>query len=308
MDFIALISLSTAIASLGLMQNSGAVVIGAMLVAPLMTPMLGTGLGLVQGNLNLVMDASRSILCGFFLSLIIAMGIGFFTPGFRDLTPELLARGSPNILDQAIALLSGTAAAYAMARPGLLAALPGVAIAAALVPPIATAGIALATGHAKVAVGAAFLFGTNLVTIILAAALTLYVLGIRPNRQHQQFKIWAQRVLVGLAVTALFFTFPLGATLVSQFTQRVDPLRLAIEHELKDTPNITLGTYSFIQQNQQELLRIEVYSDLPLPGATAKRLADAAAATLQQNTPIRVVTLLEWSSKPSPPPPPTNEP
>ena len=258
MDFVTLICLSTAIASLGLIQNSGAVVIGAMLVAPLMTPMLGTGLGLVQGNLLLVRDASRSILIGFFLSLLISMAAGFFTPGFSELTPELMARGNPNLLDLIIALLSGVAAAYAMARPG-------VAIAAALVPPIATAGIALATGHPLVGIRAAFLFGTNLVAIVLASALTLFVLGVRPNRKQQQVKVWARRVLVGLALTALFFALPLGATLLGNFSHRSDPLRTALEKNLTTTPEASVRSCGVAKEGNEDVVRIEIYSPHPLP-------------------------------------------
>ena len=296
LDFITLISLSTAIASLGLMQNSGAVIIGAMLVAPLMTPMLGAGLGLVQGNLVLVRNATISILSGFFLSLVIGLFFGFCVPGFRDLTSELLARGSPNLLDLVIALLSGIAAAYATARPGLLGALPGVAIAAALVPPIATAGISLATGHTANGVGAAFLFGTNLVAIILSSALTLYVLGIRPNRQQEFSRIWSRRILVSLAVTALFFVFPLGASLVSNFTERPDPLRVAIETELKSMPSIRLGTLSFDHTGVGEILKVELYSTSPVATEIASRIAKTANASLESPHQIRVVTLLEWRS------------
>ena len=294
MDFITLICLSTAIASLGLIQNSGAVVIGAMLVAPLMTPMLGTGLGLVQGNLVLVRDASRSILVGFFLSLLIGMTAGYLTPGFRELTPELMARGNPNLLDLIIALLSGVAAAYAMARPGLLAALPGVAIAAALVPPIATAGIALSTGHALVGVRAAFLFGTNLVAIVLASALTLFVLGIRPNRKQKQVKVWARRVLVGLSLTALFFALPLGASLVGNFTERPEPLRAALEATLRATPHISVRSSGVVREGNEDVFRIEIYSPSPLSPEVAQDLSNTAQKNLDSPLPVRVVTLLEW--------------
>ena len=183
MDFITLIALSTAIAALGLIQNSAAVVIGAMLVAPLMTPMLGAGLGLLQGNILLVREAITSIVLGFSISLGIGISFGFLTPGLVELT-ELQARCGPNILDLFIALFSGIAAAYALARPGLLGALPGVAIAAALVPPIATTGIALSIGAVVEAALAATLFGTNLVAIILSSAATFFIARCPGDSQH----------------------------------------------------------------------------------------------------------------------------
>ena len=163
-DFMALICLSTAIAALGLIVNSTAVVIGAMLVAPLMTPILGSGLALVQGNAPLVLDCVRSILLGFLFALVIGAAVGFTAllfPGYGQLTPELAARGRPGAPDMLIALFSGIAASYCIARPNLASALAGVAIAAALVPPIATTGISLAWGNFMNATGSALLFGIN---------------------------------------------------------------------------------------------------------------------------------------------------
>ena len=142
-SFIVLTIGASLIATLGLLANNAAVVIGAMLVAPLMTPLLGAGLALVQGNLPLMKDCVRAIVYGFFAALAIGVVMGFVTP-IRELTPEMAARGGPTLLDMAVAFLSGVAASYCVARPRLTAALAGVAIAAALVPPIATTGISIA--------------------------------------------------------------------------------------------------------------------------------------------------------------------
>ena len=173
-DFMALIMLSTAIAALGLILDSTAVVIGAMLVAPLMTPLLGAGLGLVQGNPPMLRTCFQSIFIGFLAALIIGFVMGCVALPFTGLTGELEARGGASLLDLGVALFSGVAASYCLARPGLSSALAGVAIAAALVPPIATTGIALSFGEFYVAKGAAVLFGTNVVTIVLGAALTFF--------------------------------------------------------------------------------------------------------------------------------------
>jgi len=141
-DFVALICLSTLIAGLGLLQDSTAVVIGAMLVAPLMTALVGAGLSLIQGNRRLIRNAACSVVLGFLLSFAIGLFLGLMARYFTDVTEhlpdEMKSRGSPGVLDLVIAFASGVAAAYAMGRPNLVSALPGVAIAAALVPPIAT--------------------------------------------------------------------------------------------------------------------------------------------------------------------------
>ncbi len=197
-DFMTLISLSTAIAALGLLQDSAAVVIGAMLVAPLMTPIIGAGLALVQGNYPLLKIAGRAIALGYLIALLIGLAAGMIFP-IPELTPQLEARGGPTLLDLGVAFLSGLAAAFCLGRPGLLAALPGVAIAAALVPPIATTGVSLALGEPATARGSALLFVTNVVAIILGAAVSLYASGVRGKRgagSHQRWVSYTFLVLL----------------------------------------------------------------------------------------------------------------
>ena len=201
-DFFALMVLSTVIAAIGLEQNSAAVVIGAMLVAPLMTPLLGMGLALVQGNPVLAGISLRAVLLGLGVSLLVGFLTGLLTPGFDEPTREMLGRGGPGLLDLFVAFASGLAAAYASSRPGLLAALPGVAIAAALVPPIATSGLALSIGDLHLAVGALLLFVINMVTIVLATMVSFWVVGLRKVGRASRWSLTAIGILL-LAVLAL---------------------------------------------------------------------------------------------------------
>lgn len=185
-DFIALISLSTLIAALGLTRNSGAVVIGAMLVAPLMTPLMGIGFALVQENMRLIRESLRSLFFGFALAFVIGMLVGGLVHAFgfselediHALPSEMLSRGEPNFLDLVVALVSGVAGAYALGRPNLVSALPGVAIAAALVPPIATSGMALALLELHLFTGSLLLFLTNIVAIVLGCSIVFWAVGI----------------------------------------------------------------------------------------------------------------------------------
>jgi uncharacterized hydrophobic protein (TIGR00271 family) len=184
-DFVFLVCVSTLIATLGLVDDSTAVVIGAMLLAPLMTPLIGAGAAIVQGNPRFLMTTLRSVSFGFLLALGIGWLVGDAARPEEVLTiRELAARDSPQLLDLAVAFFSGVAAAYATARPGLSAALPGVAIAASLVPPLATGGIMLSSGYPWRATGAILLFTTNIVAIILGASLSLYATGIRRRHLH----------------------------------------------------------------------------------------------------------------------------
>jgi uncharacterized hydrophobic protein (TIGR00271 family) len=232
-DFMMMIGLSTAIASLGLIQNSTAVVIGAMVVAPLMTPLIGAGLALVQGNTIFFRDSIKAMGYGIGAALLISLSLGFIVP-MEQLTPELLARGAPTIIDLGVAFLSGAAAAYAVARPSLLGALAGVAIAAALVPPLATVGISLAEGAWKVSEGAAILFATNLVAIILGAALIYRRLGIQGSRLRKGLPLWGRRTVLLLSLLAVILTAPLGYRLAHQLREgQTRPYTLPVSQSLR---------------------------------------------------------------------------
>ena len=214
-DFVALISLSTLIAALGLARDSGAVVIGAMLVAPLMTPLVGMGFALVQGNVKLIRNAFKSVVFGFAVALAIGAVLGLFLRIFHfDITEQMRDRGGPNFLDIVIALASGVAGAYAMGRPNLISALPGVAIAAALVPPIATSGLALTMGNLTLAGGASMLFFINIVAIVLGTAITFWSVGIstRVATDDRPVQTWPRVWFAGFVIVSFLL-----AILVSMF-------------------------------------------------------------------------------------------
>lgn len=206
-DFAALMAMATLIASLGLLSNSVAVVIGAMLVAPLMMPLIGSGLALVQGNWPLWSRSIRAVIFGFFVALLIGFGSSLLVRWTNfEMTSELLARGKPTLLDLGIAFVSGVAASYCLARPKLSGALAGVAIAAALVPPIATVGISTGLGEFENASGAALLFGTNVVTVILGAAANFWLAGLRGRGEGGE---WRRRILIGLMLACVGCAVPL---------------------------------------------------------------------------------------------------
>jgi len=205
-DFYALILLSSAIAFLGLRQNSSAVVIGAMLVAPLMSPMIAMSFGLVKGSQRLFRRAAASTLGGVFVAVGISALLAFLIPS-KIPTAEILARSQPNLLDLMIALTSGAAGAYASCRKEVASSLPGVAIAVALVPPLCVVGYGLGAGHADLSRGALLLFATNLVSIILAGIAVFWLLGFRPNDDAlPDF----QRSLRYSVLGVLVLTLPLG--------------------------------------------------------------------------------------------------
>jgi len=208
-DFMVMMCLSTTIAALGLLINSPAVIIGAMVVAPLMTPLIAAGCALVRGNPPLFFKSIRAMIFGSLAALGVSLLLGSLVPT-DTLTLEMIARGTPDILDLFVALFSGVAAAYATARPKVVAALVGVAVAAALVPPIATTGLALIEGKILVAKGAGILFITNLVAIIIGAAAMFYLMGIRSLYENKWSPLILRRVFLSLLLVFGLLSAPLG--------------------------------------------------------------------------------------------------
>jgi uncharacterized hydrophobic protein (TIGR00271 family) len=208
-NYFVLIVLSCIIAALGLLLNSPAVVIGAMLVAPLMSPVMAFSLGLVTGDLRLIRFSTEAIVKGVALDIIITAFIGLLSP-LKTVSGEMLAQAQPTLLDMVIALAAGTAGAYAVARKDVSAALPGVAIAASLTPPLATAGLSLSLGDAQVAGGAFLLFVTNIAAISLAGGVVFLLLGIRPQTWGPESRRQLRQRLVGSLLLLLAIAIPLG--------------------------------------------------------------------------------------------------
>lgn len=168
-SFYILVILSSIIASYGLIANSTAVVIGAMIVAPLMIPIVGIALSLVSGDSHLFRYSVTAEIAGALCSIALGFIAGKFTFGV-ELSPEILARTHPLPYDILVALAAGLAGAYSLINPRINAALAGIAIAVSLAPPLATTGICLALARYDLALGAFLLFFANFLAIQLASA------------------------------------------------------------------------------------------------------------------------------------------
>ena len=282
-DFIALVCLSTLIATGGLIQNSSAVVIGAMLVAPLMTPLLGAGLSLVQGNLVLLRSAIESIIRGFFLAVALGLTVGWLWPGIT-VTPEMAARGAPSVLDLIVALISGMAAAYAIGRPNLLSALPGVAIAAALVPPIATLGLSIPLGEWHLAIGSGLLFLTNIVAIVLGTACSFLAVGIRGSHAHGAFQSRSLRVAIGLVL--LFVALGIYESIPKQ--QLPDRFSQNIRQLMDRTPGVSLGAIVQAKRREGNRVTIVIDSEKPISDQLVEMITDIAKENFSNPVQIRI--------------------
>ncbi|MGV8026116.1 MAG: DUF389 domain-containing protein [Anaerolineaceae bacterium] len=212
-DFFLLIILSCTIATLGLVTNSSAVIIGAMLISPLLSPILGFSMSSLTGKQMLYRRSVISILVGSLLAIILSTIIAYLIYripyGIPESIPgEILARIKPSPIDLTIALAGGAAAAYALAHPRLNATLPGVAISTALMPPLCTIGIGLAFSNRSIFLGSGLLFLTNLSAISFAGIVTFALMGFRPiQEKNKNHKIPQSIVLSALLV--FLITIPL---------------------------------------------------------------------------------------------------
>jgi len=213
-DYFLLVMLSCSIATFGLVTDSPDVIIGAMLVAPLMSPILGLSLATVTGKEQLFKRAVMALGVGILLSLALSTLWGWLARVLPfdllvNLPGEVISRTHPTPFDLGIALAGGAAAAYALANPRLSAALPGVAIATALMPPLCVIGVGLATANWDVAFGATLLFVTNLAAISFAGIVVFIALGFHPRNSSVLLWKGVPRSLVISAVLVLLVTVPL---------------------------------------------------------------------------------------------------
>lgn len=261
--FLALTLAAGLIATLGLLANSSAVVIGAMLIAPWMLPLRAVAFGILQGRLALVGRALVTLLVGIAITVGLSVLAGAWV-GLPIFGSEVAARTQPNLLDLGVALVAGAIAAYASLSAKAISSLAGTAISVALVPPVCAFGLLLAKAEWADALGAALLFASNLLGILSGALITLAVClpDLRVN-------LWRSRVgLVSLLLTALLL-IPLSGSFVSLMAQArrtaalVD-VQQAIRASLKNN-TITLG-----QDAELVAVKIDWYQNPPLIRASVR--------------------------------------
>jgi len=190
---------SAGIATLGLVQNSPAVIIGAMLISPLMGPIMATGLGLAVGDFYLALKAISTLVASIAGAVALSALVVWILP-FHYATGEILARTNPTLLDLGIALFSGLAGSVVVGRAGAddgATALPGVAIAVALMPPLCTIGFGMGSDwNTRIMGGAGLLFLTNLVAIVSSAFLVFLLIGMNAQELARQIEICRQGELL----------------------------------------------------------------------------------------------------------------
>ncbi|GFE60708.1 TIGR00341 family protein [Geobacter sp. AOG2] len=248
-SYLLMIVFSCLVALLGLLTNSVAVVIGAMLISPLMGPIFSAALAFSLGDLQLARKAMKIIIVSILLSVLIAAFFTILSP-LKAQTQEIVSRTRPNIYDLLIAVFAGAAGAYALCtRVNYLFVTTGVAVATAVIPPLSVVGYGIGTGQAAIALGGFLLFFTNLVAIVISSVIVFHIFKFRASMVEEARYPVRRRIQILGAVLA-FISVPLVYTLVTDvkkvnLTSRVERV-LRSKLDRKDHSRMT--DFSFQQR------------------------------------------------------------
>jgi len=250
-SYLVLMVLSTLLATFGLFANSSPVVIGAMILAPLMSPIISLSMGALRQDKKLILTSIYTILSGLGIALAFAVLLTWLTP-INTAGEEILSRTRPNLLDLGIAVVSGIAGAYAHARTEIAKTLAGVAIAVALIPPLAVAAIGLGWLDFEIFFGAILLLVTNLAGMIFAASVTFLLLGFSP------LKLATKGMLISLVVVAL-----LSIPLALSFGEMVRVHRITAEMKTFNTDIFDVKDIQ-VQHTKPLKIALKIVSEEPL--------------------------------------------
>lgn len=279
-SYVASLIFANLIALMGLLSNSVAVVIGAMLISPLMGPIFSLGLAFALGHLTLARKAARIIAVSVLMTVLAAAFFTFLSP-LKEVTPEILARTRPNIYDLLIAIFSGAIGAIALCtRKNYLFTTTGVAVATAVIPPLSVVGYGLGTFQLSMALGGFFLFFTNLVAIVISSDVVFMLLRFHSSLVLEEGPYPVRLRLKVLGVTLALISIPLIATLVID----IQALKLSrrIEQTLKSHLNLEghsrLTSFSISRENAEVKVLASVNTVSEFDVTTEKVIQNALAS------------------------------
>lgn len=286
--FSALIALSASIASFGLLSDSSAVVIGAMLVAPLMTPITAAAAAtvtarnvrLLQSLVIIAFGTVGAIAVGWAMSLL----AGTEVTAAQELPGEIVSRTFPGLLDLGVAITAGAAAGYISPRRSVISALPGVGIAVALVPPLATVGITAQLGFWEESWNAFLLFLTNLAAIVFSASIMLLLSGFRPQAGIGSRSLVSRLVVTLLAVGVV--AVPL--TLHTQATLRDTTLRRSVTQAVRAWDDTT-SIVELDAEVRNGRAAVELLVSGPNPAQPSWKLAEGIRARFDGPVDLRLL-------------------
>jgi uncharacterized hydrophobic protein (TIGR00271 family) len=257
--------LAAIIASYGLLANSTAVIIGAMIIAMLLGPITGMGLAIADSDMTLFRKSIITLIKGSMGVVATAFIIGMLNQNV-PLTNEILVRTSPNIFDLMIALAGGTAGAYTIITPRMNTGIVGVAISTALLPPLSAASILLSRGEIMLSIGAFVLFITNMVAIQFATSVILWVNGIQKANIMKAVEL---KKFLRLNLVSIFILIVLGSILSSNLHQVLitqsfeDSTRGILEEEISSSSGCYLADTRFEKTSNITIVRAVVKGPNP---------------------------------------------
>ena len=281
--YLFMTAMSAGIAVLGLLLSSPAVVIGAMLLSPLMGPIIGLGFALAIGDYHWLSKSARSLAWGTLIAIGLTAMLVYLSP-IQTITPEIAARTRPNLFDLFVALFSALAGAYAMIR-GRAGTIVGVAIATALMPPLAVIGFGLATLNWTVFSGALLLYVTNLITIALTAWGMARLYGFQTGLSGRNTLFQNIAVAIVFAALAVPLAYSLQQIAWQTNAQRI--VRAEIEQTfdpdaLIDTLEIEFGTEPVSIIAAMLTPTIKPGAEARIERALSRRLDEPVELTLTQ--------------------------
>lgn len=312
-DYFLLVVLSSSIATLGLITNSPAVIIGAMLVAPLMSPIIGIGLASIIGRRSLLNSAISALIRGALLAIGLSALFTFvnsYLPfvSFHELPNEILSRTHPSPIDLMIALAGGLAAAYSLTEVRLSAALPGVAIATALMPPLCTVGIGIALMKPDVAGGAFLLFVTNAVTIAFAAAFVFFLRGFNPYPLENNRKLPPSLQLSAFLIFILLIPLTYFSIEFVKTASEYRRINEVLNEQVSKINNAELVEFTTSQEDELINIEMTIRTNTSLRYEQVIALQGNVVDALNQPVSLRVNQIFAERLDPLIPPTPTNTP
>ncbi len=275
--YLVLMVLSTLLVTIGLFANSAPVIIGAMILAPLMAPIISFSMGVLRQDGDLVTESSKTLVIGIALALFFGTLLTLMIP-LQSINHEIGMRLSPTILDLGVAIISGIGGAYANARSEVAKSLAGVAIAVALVPPLAVSGMGIGWLDWGVFSGAFLLFMTNLIGMILAAAATFLVMGFSPFHLAKK----------GMLLSTVFVVV-VSIPLVLAFTTMVEEQRIVHTLEGWETNGIEIKDVK-IRSGTPTYVSVKLLSDISLQTEQIDQVKQQMESLLGQNIRLEATT------------------
>ena len=297
--YFLLVILAAVVATLGLLTNSTAVIIGAMLISPIMSPIIGMSFSMTLGDSKMFSRSIKGIILGTFIAITVSVFITLFIPS-RSLTAEILSRTKPTIIDLVIALASGAAGAYTMCYKKESSVLPGVAIATALMPPLCVVGTGLVQNEYTVAFGGFLLFLANLIAINLASALVFKLSGFttkdeidKSEKQQTILKMNQRRLLISITAFAII-TIPLSYIMYTTISQ--EKTKKLIDDSLSKTTStfdgVDLVNYTYQIKDNKILINTVVRSVNKLDGSNIKLMENSLEKQIGKPTQINMKVIL----------------